>query len=85
MPKRSSKREDANQTAHRTLLEAIGEKPKTPPKPTPDKKKKLAAAVELGRLGGKKGGPARAASLSATERRAIAQRAAEIRWKEKRS
>ncbi len=33
MPKRSSKREDANQTAYRMLLEATGEKPKTPAVP----------------------------------------------------
>jgi hypothetical protein len=34
------------------------------------------AAVALGRLGGKKGGPARAASLSARKRREIAKKAA---------
>ena len=38
------------------------------------------AAVALGRLGGLKGGPARAASLSATKRKQIAKRAAEARW-----
>ena len=38
---------------------------------------KSKAAVELGR----KGGTARAASLSATKRRQIAQRAAKARWK----
>ena len=38
------------------------------------------AAVYLGRLGGKKGGPARAAKLSATRRREIAQQAALSRW-----
>jgi len=39
------------------------------------------AAVELGRLGGKKGGKARAKALSAEERSAIAKRAAAARWK----
>ncbi len=38
------------------------------------------AAVELGRLGGQKGGKARAASLTAKERSAIARRAAKARW-----
>ncbi len=39
-------------------------------------------AVALGRLGGKKGGPARAASLSAERRSEIARRAAEARWQD---
>jgi hypothetical protein len=39
------------------------------------------AAVALGRLGGLKGGKARAAKLSATRRRAIAKKAALTRWK----
>lgn len=38
------------------------------------------AAVELGRLGGKKGGKARAAKLTAEERSEIARRAARSRW-----
>ena len=82
MPKRSSKRENANQTAHRTLLEAIGEKPKTPEKPEPEvDPKKNPAAVELGRLGGLKGGKARAEALSEEERTEIAKKAARSRWK----
>lgn len=39
------------------------------------------AAVELGRLGGKKGGPARAKKLSKKRRSEIARRAAKARWK----
>lgn len=38
------------------------------------------AAVSLGRLGGLKGGKARAASLSAEQRSEIAKRAAMARW-----
>jgi hypothetical protein len=38
------------------------------------------AAVELGKLGGSKGGKARAAKLSATQRKAIAKKAATKRW-----
>ena len=39
------------------------------------------AAVLLGRLGGLKGGKARAAKLSAKERSEIAKKAAQTRWK----
>jgi hypothetical protein len=39
------------------------------------------AAVELGRRGGLKGGPARAAKLSAARRTAIARAAARARWR----
>ena len=38
------------------------------------------AAVELGRLGGKKGGPARAKKLSKKRRTEIAKKAAAVRW-----
>lgn len=38
------------------------------------------AAVALGRKGGQKGGKARAASLSKSERRELAQKAAKARW-----
>jgi len=37
-------------------------------------------AVELGRRGGLKGGPARAAKLTAKRRTAIAKAAADARW-----
>jgi hypothetical protein len=42
------------------------------------------AAVVLGRLGGLKGGKARARKLSAVERKKIAARAAAVRWSKKR-
>ena len=42
---------------------------------------KNAAAVALGRMGGK----ARAAGLSAKKRKAIAKKAAAVRWKSRRS
>jgi hypothetical protein len=38
------------------------------------------AAVELGKMGGKKGGKARAKNLSAEERSAIARKVAKARW-----
>jgi hypothetical protein len=39
------------------------------------------AAVELGKLGGKKGGKARAEKLTREQRQEIARRAAQARWK----
>jgi hypothetical protein len=42
------------------------------------------AAVELGRLGGRKGGKARAEKLSPERRRETAKKAAEARWAKKR-
>jgi len=75
MPKRSSKGsnpEDVNETAFRVLREATGE-------PAPEREKNP-AAVALGRLGGKKGGAARAAKLSPKKRQQIARAAAMKRW-----
>lgn len=46
-----------------------------------EQSQKNQAAVELGRLGGIKGGKARAEKLTADERKAIAQKAAQTRWK----
>jgi hypothetical protein len=71
MPKRSSKgREDLNQLAAAIVAASInGEMTKNP------------AAVALGRLGGLKGGRARAESLSKAQRKKIAQKAAVARWK----
>jgi hypothetical protein len=43
-------------------------------------KKKNPAAVALGRKGGKKGGPARAAKLTAAERSDSARKAVQARW-----
>jgi hypothetical protein len=82
MPKRSSKakaskREDVNEIAHRILREATGEGEPT----KPEDEDKNPAAVALGRLGGLKGGKARAASLSKKKRSEIARIAAEARWK----
>jgi hypothetical protein len=47
-------------------------------------KEKNPAAVELGRLGGLKGGKARAQKLSPQKRREIARRAASVRWNKKK-
>ncbi len=49
-------------------------------RPAKDLKGKNPAAVALGRLGGLKGGKARAAKLSAKKRSEIAKKAAKTRW-----
>ena len=48
-------------------------------------KEKNPAAVSLGRLGGLKGGKARAEKLSPEKRREIAKKAAQKRWEKSRS
>lgn len=48
--------------------------------PRPEDDGKNPAAVALGRLGGLKGGKARAASLSKERRSEIAKKAAKARW-----
>lgn len=77
MPKRSrTGKPDVNQMAA-NLIDAIsGDLPKEEPDRT-----KNPAAVELGRLGGLKGGKARAAALSKKRRVQIARKAAVKRWK----
>lgn len=81
MPDRSRTRpRDPNELAHRVFLESIGEAPKTEP---PAVKPKNPAAVALGRLGGLKGGAARAAALSPRKRSQIAAKAAAKRWGKK--
>lgn len=77
MPKRSSTgRKDLNQLAKFIVDQATGEEPEQPVEP-----EKNPAAVALGRLGGLKGGAARAKKLTAEERSEIAKRAAAARWK----
>ena len=78
MPTRSSKpHRDANQAAKHILDQLTGEAPKDEPPPFPVKN---AAAVALGRLGGKKGGAARSAALTPEQRSEIAKKAAVTRW-----
>ena len=78
MPKRSSKQKDSQQLA-RSVLDAIV--PPAEAEPKSAQPEKNPAAVALGRLGGLKGGKARAAKLSKAKRSAIAKKAAAARWK----
>ena len=76
MPNRSGTKRptDFNQCAFEIVWEATGEEPKKEP---PEKN---LHAVALGRLGGQKGGKARAAKLTPQERRESARKAARSRW-----
>lgn len=78
MPKRSRKPTDPNALAKAIVAESTedGE---------PEDDGKNPAAVALGRLGGLKGGKARAAKLSKKRRSEIAKKAAEARWAAKKT
>ena len=78
MPKRSSKKKDTQELA-RHVLDAVVPDAEALAPPEPEKAKNP-AAVALGRLGGKKGGKARAAKLTAERRKEIAKKAAQKRW-----
>jgi hypothetical protein len=74
MPKRSSTTDDENTIAARIVAEATAEEEQAP------EKQKNPAAVTLGRLGGLKGGKARAEKLTPERRREIARQGAAKRW-----
>jgi len=83
MPKRSSKKKrprDPNQLAKAIVDEATGEAQEAAEETPPADEGKNPAAVALGRLGGKKGGKARAAKLTKEQRSEIARKAARSRW-----
>ena len=71
---------DPNQLAKRIVDIATGEADDADSAAAPPDPNKNPHAVELGRLGGKKGGGARAQALSPEKRREIAQAAARRRW-----
>lgn len=73
MPKRSSS--DLNQTAYNIVQQSTGQTASV----------KNPAAVALGRLGGLKGGKARAEKLSKKQKKLIARRAATARWSKTKS
>jgi hypothetical protein len=75
-PKKKRPR-DLNELAAAIVGEATGEAPPA------EESTKNPAAVALGRLGGLKGGKARAEKLSAKKRTAIAKKAAQARWSKK--
>ena len=72
-PPRPVRKQDV-EDIDRADSEGMGQQQSTPPK------RKNPAAVALGKLGGAKGGKARAAKLSPAKRKAIAKKAAAKRW-----
>ena len=89
MPKRSSitPRLDLNQIAARVVNEVTqATEPSLPQEGAGHvAREKNPAAVALGKLGGKKGGPARAKKLTPAERSEISSRAANARWSKKKT
>jgi hypothetical protein len=86
MAERSSKRRkkdhDFAVTAFRVVQEAVSDEHEPEEKQTESTpEERHAAAVMLGRRGGKKGGPARADKLNREQRQEIARKAAAARWK----
>ena len=79
MPSRSSKDRDFATIARRVVEQAIGEHLDGTPLEKPEPKNE--AAVALGRLGGLKGGKARAKKLSPERLKEIAAKGAAARWK----
>ena len=88
-PKRPTRPRDPIELAFQVFQEAVGERPKAydpaavPVEPTPTaepERVKDPAAVALGRKGGLKGGPARAAKLTAEEPSAVGKKGAVKRW-----
>ena len=89
MPDRSRIRpRDPNQLAYQIMLESTGQvepfSPSADAADIPIDPNKNPHAVALGRLGGLKGGIARAAALGPRKRSQIAAKAAKARWKKKR-
>ena len=82
MPSRSSKDHDFMTVARRVVEQAIGEHLDGTPLEDPHAGKNP-AAVALGKLGGAKGGRARADKLTPEQRTDIARTAASARWKKR--
>lgn len=73
--KHGSRPKDINELSAAIVREATEEQ-----QPEEEKSEKNAAAVELGRQGGLRGGKARAAKLTPEQRSEIARKAAHARW-----
>lgn len=86
MPRKKKRDHDFSVTAFRVVQEATGqiepESKQTEPELIEDKNPH---AVALGRLGGLKGGKARFEKLTPEQRKEIAQKAAQTRWRKSTS
>jgi len=79
MKKKKQKQKHVNKHSSSAVVESVSEEPEK------DKPKKNPAAVALGRLGGLKGGKARAAKLTAERRKEIAIKAVRTRWDKRKN
>ena len=84
MPSRSSKKKSALPDPAVLAFNIIRRMTGEAPAPASDEPPKNPNAVALGRLGGMKGGKARAKALSKKRRAEIAKKAAAARWGKKR-
>jgi hypothetical protein len=82
MTRKAKKETDFAVTAFRVVQQATECEPETTKETEPilTPEGKNAAAVALGRLGGKKGGKARAEKLTPEQRKEIGRKAAQARW-----
>ncbi len=86
MPKRIKHRSlptDVNELAHHLVEVSTQENGGSIPPPTKAQISQLMAA--MGRKGGKIGGKRRLETMTAKERRQVAQKAAKARWRERRA
>ena len=78
MPKRSRKPPADENRAAKSVIDQIDQLTSDQPEQV-----KNPAAQALGRLGGLKGGKARAASMTPEQRKEVAKKAAAARWKKR--
>ncbi len=90
MPSHSKRPRDLNHRAADIVAaatdgEAVPEEAEAEATPEPTAEERHNAAVTMGRLGGQKGGKARARILTPEQRQAIAKKAAAARWRHQKS
>ncbi len=78
MTEKKKRPRDPNLLAHSIVQDAVSEEKEVPAE---ENSGKNPHAVALGRLGGLKGGKARAEKLTPEQRKEIARKAAKARWK----
>jgi hypothetical protein len=83
-PARPKRPKDQNQLAAEIVRLATGDDEAANAEESEEPDPVKAYLASIGRKGGLKGGKARAESLSARKRKAIAKKAAEARWKKKK-
>jgi hypothetical protein len=81
MPDQSSKKPKRSRDLNVLASEIVRVATEGEPEPPPVEDTRNPHAVALGRLGGKKGGTARAEKLTPEQRKEIARIAARARWK----